>query len=40
VWDSLPDPEDFLGELLVKAGLPRDHWSESLRFHRYGVEEF
>ena len=40
VWDSLRDPEDFLGELFLKAGLRRDHWSEAVRFHRYGVEEF
>ena len=40
VWESLPDPEEFLGELLRKAGLSRDHWSGTLRFHRYGVEEF
>jgi len=40
VWKSLPDPEDFLGELLRKAGLSRDHWSSTLRFHRYEVTEF
>lgn len=40
VWESLPEPEDFLGELLQKAGLPRGHWSATIRFHRYGVEEF
>ena len=40
VWNSLEDPQDFLGELLLKAGLSRDHWSETLCFHRYRVEEF
>jgi AmmeMemoRadiSam system protein A len=39
VWHALPDPRDFLGELLRKAGLGRDHWSGTLRFHRYQVEE-
>ena len=39
VWDSLPDPEDFLGELFLKGGLARDHWSSTLRFHRYSIEE-
>jgi AmmeMemoRadiSam system protein A len=39
VWESLPDPEDFLSELFLKAGLPPDHWSPSLRFRRYRVEE-
>jgi len=40
VWDSLPEPEDFLGELFLKAGLPVDHWSKTLSFQRYGAEEF
>ena len=40
VWESLEDPRDFLEELLLKAGLSRDHWSEKIRFHRYRVEEF
>jgi uncharacterized protein len=39
VWESLPDPEQFLRELLLKAGLPEDHWSPKLRFQRYAVEE-
>jgi len=40
VWKSLGDPEEFLSELFRKAGLPRNHWSPTLRFHRYGVQEF
>jgi len=40
VWNSLADPEVFLSELLLKAGLPRSHWSKTISFHRYGVEEF
>jgi AmmeMemoRadiSam system protein A len=40
VWKSLEEAEDFLGELFLKAGLPPDHWSMTLSFHRYGVEEF
>jgi AmmeMemoRadiSam system protein A len=40
VWESLPDPEDFLGELFLKAGLPRGHWSPTLTVQRYSVEEF
>lgn len=39
VWEALPDPEDFLSELFLKAGLPPDHWSPSLQFRRYRVEE-
>lgn len=40
VWEALSDPEDFLAELLLKAGLPSDHWSETITFQRYQVEEF
>jgi len=40
VWESLPEPTDFLAQLMVKAGLPRDHWSPQLRFWRYDVQEF
>jgi AmmeMemoRadiSam system protein A len=40
VWETLPEPETFLGELFVKAGLSRDHWSKTVKFHRYAVEEF
>lgn len=40
VWGSLPEPKDFLSQLLLKAGLPRDHWSARLRFFRYGTESF
>ena len=40
VWGSLEEPGDFVGELFLKAGLSRDHWSKTLCFHRYGVEEF
>ena len=40
VWDSLPQAEDFLKQLLQKAGLPRDHWSQTLRFFTYTTESF
>lgn len=40
VWDSIPDPEAFLEQLLRKAGLPVDYWSPDLTFHRYRVVEF
>jgi AmmeMemoRadiSam system protein A len=40
VWESLPEPEGFLRELLRKAGLPQEHWSETLRFERYTAVEF
>ncbi|TAN71815.1 MAG: AmmeMemoRadiSam system protein A [Methylobacter sp.] len=38
VWESLPEPEQFLRHLKQKAGLPPDHWSEDIRIYRYQAE--
>ena len=40
VWQSLPQAKDFLTHLKLKAGLPKNYWSDSLKFKRYEVEEF
>jgi AmmeMemoRadiSam system protein A len=40
VWESLPDAAAFLQHLKLKAGLPADHWSDSLRVWRYTTESF
>lgn len=40
VWESLPEPREFLGELKRKAGLPRDFWDPQVRVSRYTVEKF
>jgi AmmeMemoRadiSam system protein A len=40
VWETLPDPRDFVGELKRKAGLPRDFWSEEIVLHHYLTETF
>ena len=40
VWESLPEPVDFLHHLKRKAGLPANHWSHSLRISRYRTESF
>jgi len=40
VWEQLPDPEDFLDQLLAKAGLSPQHWSPTLRLHRYSASSF
>ncbi len=40
VWDSLPDTREFVSHLKLKAGLPKDYWSSSLRIWRYTTEEF
>lgn len=38
VWESLPDPVQFLEHLKLKAGLPRGYWSDTLRVWRYRTE--
>lgn len=38
VWESLPNPEQFLRHLKQKAGLPPDYWSDSIRVSRYRTE--
>ena len=40
VWTQLPEPEQFLGHLLVKAGLPPDYWSAELELFRYRTLSF
>lgn len=40
VWEQLPQPKDFLRQLKIKAGLPADYWSDSLRVSRYTTESF
>jgi AmmeMemoRadiSam system protein A len=38
VWESLPSPAAFLQHLKLKAGLPRDYWSDSIKVYRYRTE--
>ena len=40
VWESLPQPEEFLKQLKIKAGLPADYWSDTLEVWRYTTESF
>lgn len=40
VWESLPDPVDFLIHLKYKAGLAANHWSTRLEVYRYRTESF
>ena len=35
VWESLPEPRDFVARLKEKAGLAADHWSSRIRVSRY-----
>lgn len=41
VWEQLPEPEEFMGELCLKAGLPPMAWHEdNMRFLTYTVDSF
>lgn len=40
VWESLPEPADFVRALKLKAGLREDHPVERLRLARYGTISF
>lgn len=40
VWESLPQPLEFLRNLKMKAGLSADHWSDHVRVYRYETESF
>lgn len=40
VWESLPDPRQFLQNLKLKAGLPPHYWSDTIRVWRYTTECF
>jgi AmmeMemoRadiSam system protein A len=40
VWESLPDPVDFLAALRQKARLPARFWDPAIRLTRYTVEKF
>jgi uncharacterized protein len=38
VWESLPIPELFLKHLKLKAGLPENYWSNTIKIKRYTTE--
>ena len=40
VWETLPDPDQFVSELRVKAGLPKEGWSKTIQVSTYSTEEF
>ena len=40
VWESLPNPADFLKHLKLKAGLPINEWSSKIKTYRYTTESF
>ena len=40
VWESLPDPRNFMTQLKRKAGVVDDFWSPDLTLARYQVRKF
>lgn len=38
VWESLPQPQEFLRQLKRKAGLPADYWAPTIQVQRYVTE--
>ncbi len=40
VWKSLETPDAFLSGLVVKAGLPKGHWSDSVKIWHFSADSF
>ena len=40
VWDTLPEPRDFVAHLKIKAGFEVDFWSKGIAIGRYTTESF
>ena len=40
VWETLSEPHAFLSHLRVKAGLPTDRWSPTMRAWRFAADSF
>lgn len=40
VWESLPQPRQFLAQLKLKARLPEDFWADSVQLSRYTVTKW
>ncbi len=40
VWESLPEPQQFLAHLKQKAGFPMDFWSHDVKLDRYEVQKW
>jgi AmmeMemoRadiSam system protein A len=40
VWESLPEPVQFLAHLKLKAGLDRNYWSDNISIERYTTESW
>ncbi|NBQ70078.1 MAG: AmmeMemoRadiSam system protein A [Nitrosomonadaceae bacterium] len=40
VWESLPQPEQFLAQLKSKARLPENFWAADIKLSRYTVSKW
>ena len=40
VWEKIPSPNEFVEQLMLKAGLGANHWSSTIRFQRYRTLSF
>lgn len=40
VWESLPDPREFVRQLKLKAGWRQEFWSADIEVWRYSTESF
>ena len=40
VWEKITSPNEFLEQLLLKAGFDAGHWSSTIRFYRYHTLTF
>ena len=40
VWEKIGVADEFVGQLMLKAGLPAAYWSDSIRCYRYRTLTF
>lgn len=40
MWDRLPEPQEFIKQLKIKAGLPPTYWSDTVEVHRFTAQCF
>ena len=40
VWEKIVTPNEFVGQLMLKAGLAAEHWSSTIRCYRYHSTSF
>jgi pyruvate formate lyase activating enzyme len=39
VWEQIPEPEEFIKRLKVKAGWDENYWSDNIEVYRYTAEK-